>query len=398
MFHKIRGKNEYICCLKKRVAKLTTSFKEFFENERAGGIVLIICTAVSLLIANSSIGVYYIKVWHFQVFGESIEYWINDGLMAIFFLLVGLELKREISVGELSTFKKASLPIFGAIGGMIVPALIYVAFNFGKTTVSGFGIPMATDIAFAIGILALLGNRVPLALKVFLMALAVIDDLGAILIIAFFYTTDLIFTNLFVSLGIFALLMILNRAKVKSIIPYIIGGIAMWYFMLHSGVHATITGVLLAFAIPAGKIRSKSLSEKVEDYIHEPVAFFILPLFALANTSIIIDSQWTESLVHDSGIGILIGLFVGKPIGIMLVCYLAVAVGISTLPKGIKWKHLLGVGMIAGIGFTMSIFVTILAFSDIVVINHSKIAILVASLLSALAGYFYLKFILKVKK
>lgn len=380
------------------MAKLTTSFKEFFENERAGGIVLIICTVLSLLLANSSIGVYYIKSWHFQVFGESIEYWINDGLMAIFFLLVGLELKREISVGELSTFKKASLPIFGALGGMLIPALIYAAFNFGKPTISGFGIPMATDIAFAIGILSLLGNRVPLALKIFLMALAVIDDLGAILIIAFFYTTDLIFTNLFISLGIFALLMILNRAKVKSIIPYIIGGIAMWYFMLHSGVHATITGVLLAFAIPASKVRSKSLSEKVEDYIHEPVAFFILPLFALANTSIIIDSQWTESLVHDSGIGILIGLFVGKPIGIMLVCYLAVALGISTLPKGIKWKHLLGVGMIAGIGFTMSIFVTILAFSDTVVINHSKIAILVASLLSALAGYFYLKFILKAKK
>jgi NhaA family Na+:H+ antiporter len=380
------------------MARLTTSFKEFFENERAGGIVLIICTVISLLLANSSIGEYYMGIWHFQLWGEPLEYWINDGLMAIFFLLVGLELKREISVGELSSFKKASLPIFGAIGGMLVPALIYVAFNIGKPTVSGFGIPMATDIAFAIGILSLLGNRVPLALKVFLMALAVIDDLGAILIIAFFYTTDLIFTNLFISLGIFALLMILNRAKVKSIIPYIIGGIAMWYFMLHSGVHATITGVLLAFAIPTNKIRSKSLSEKAEDIIHEPVAFFILPLFALANTSIIIDSQWTESLVHDSGIGILAGLFVGKPIGIMLVCYLAVALGISALPKGIKWKHLLGVGMIAGIGFTMSIFVTILAFSDVVVINHSKIAILVASLLSALAGYFYLNFILKTKK
>ena len=378
--------------------KLTTSFKEFFENERAGGIVLIICTVVSLLLANSSIGEHYMSIWHFQLGGQPLEYWINDGLMAIFFLLVGLELKREISVGELSSFKKASLPIFGAIGGMLVPALIYVAFNYGKPTISGFGIPMATDIAFAIGILSLLGNRVPLALKVFLMALAVIDDLGAILIIAFFYTTDLIFTNLFISLGIFALLMILNRAKVKSIIPYIIGGVAMWYFMLHSGVHATITGVLLAFAIPAGKVRSKSLSEKVEDYIHEPVAFFILPLFALANTSIIIDSQWTESLVHDSGIGILTGLFIGKPIGIMLVCYIAVALGISALPKGIKWKHLLGVGLIAGIGFTMSIFVTILAFSDVVVINHSKIAILVASLLSALAGYFYLNYILKPKK
>jgi len=380
------------------VPKLTTSFKEFFENERAGGIVLIICTVVSLLLANSSIGEHYMSIWHFQLGGQPLEYWINDGLMAIFFLLVGLELKREISVGELSSFKKASLPIFGAIGGMLVPALIYVAFNYGKPTISGFGIPMATDIAFAIGILSLLGNRVPLALKVFLMALAVIDDLGAILIIAFFYTTDLIFTNLFISLGIFALLMILNRAKVKSIIPYIIGGVAMWYFMLHSGVHATITGVLLAFAIPAGKVRSKSLSEKVEDYIHEPVAFFILPLFALANTSIIIDSQWTESLVHDSGIGILTGLFIGKPIGIMLVCYIAVALGISALPKGIKWKHLLGVGLIAGIGFTMSIFVTILAFSDVVVINHSKIAILVASLLSALAGYFYLNYILKPKK
>lgn len=380
------------------MVKLTYRFKDFFKNERSGGIVLIVCTVISLLLANSAIGAHYIGLWHYKIGGESLEYWINDGLMALFFLLVGLELKREITVGELASLKKASLPIFGAIGGMLVPALIYFVFNAGKPTIDGFGIPMATDIAFAIGVISLLGNRIPIALKVFLMALAVIDDLGAILVIAFFYTTDLVLTNLFVSLGVFVILLLLNRMKIKSIIPYLVGGVVMWYFMLHSGVHSTITGVLLAIAIPMNKQSSKSLSDKVEDFIHEPVAFFILPLFALANTSIVIDSQWTESLLHDSGIGILLGLFIGKPIGVMLICIVAVALGFAALPKGIKWKHLLGVGMLAGIGFTMSIFVAILAFSDVEVINHSKIAILCASLLSALAGYFYLHFLFPQKK
>lgn len=378
--------------------RLTNMFKEFFENERAGGIVLIICTVLSLLLSNSGIGDSYMHIWHTVVGGQPIEYWINDGLMAIFFLLVGLELEREIYVGELSSIKKASLPIIGAMGGMIIPALIFTAFNYGQPTQSGFGIPMATDIAFAIGVLSLLGNRVPVALKVFLMALAVIDDLGAILIIAFFYTSTLVWMNLCISLGIFGVLLILNRMKVHNLIPYLIGGVFMWYFMLHSGVHATITGVLLAFAIPFQDGRPKSTSYKLQHFLHKPVAFIILPLFALANTSIIIDNQWTESLTHDSGIGILLGLVAGKPLGIMLVCFVAVSMGISSLPKGIKWKHIFGVGMLAGIGFTMSIFVTILAFSEIEVVNHSKIAILVASTISALLGYVYLNLVLRKNK
>ena len=377
--------------------KIGELLKDFLNNEKTGGIILIICTVISLILANSSIGESYTHFWHAKLGTDSVEYWINDGLMAIFFLLIGLELEREIYIGELSNLKKASLPIFGALGGMIVPATIFLVFNFGTPSQSGAGIPMATDIAFAIGVLSLLGKRVPMALTVFLMALAVIDDLGAILIIAFFYTSSLNFVYLFCSLGIFGILLLLNRLKVYNLIPYLIGGVAMWYCMLHSGVHATITGVLLAFAIPFQNGEEKSISYKLQHFLHKPVAFLILPLFALANTCVVIDSNWTQSLTHDSGLGIICGLVLGKPLGIMLICFIAIKLGWASLPDKIRWKHLLGVGMLAGIGFTMSIFITILAFDKQELIDHSKIAILMASLVAGITGFVYLKVILSQK-
>jgi NhaA family Na+:H+ antiporter len=243
--------------------RLTILFKEFFESEKGGGILLILCTIVSLLLANSSMQESYLNLWHFELGGLSIEHWINEALMAIFFLLIGLELKREIYVGELSNIKNALLPIFAAIGGMLIPAALFSIFNYGTPSQSGAGIPMATDIAFAIGILSLLGTRVPTSLKILLTAIAVIDDLGAIIVIAVFYTTSLSIINLFIVLGIFGVLLILNKLKIKNLVPYIIGGIIMWYFMLHSGVHSTLAGILLAFAIPFGKGEEKSPSYKL---------------------------------------------------------------------------------------------------------------------------------------
>lgn len=378
--------------------KVTTLFRHFFESEKAGGFTLIICTIVSLFLANSYLGENYLHFWHTQFSGHSIEHWINDGLMTIFFLLIGLELERELYNGELSSVKNALLPLSAAIGGMLIPAALYLFLNYGEDTQSGFGIPMATDIAFALGILSLLGNRVPLSLKVFLTALAVIDDLGAILIIAIFYTKSLIWTNLIISLSIFALLCVFNRLKVRNLIPYLIGGVFMWYFMLNSGVHATITGVLLAFAIPFGNGDEKSTSYILQHALHYPVAFIILPLFALANTAIVVNSDWHYALTHHYTIGIALGLIVGKPVGIFLFTYLSTKLNICSLPEDLNWKSIFGVSFMGGIGFTMSIFITLLAFSDVEHIDNSKIMILVSSLLAGLIGFLYLKFVLKKQK
>lgn len=376
--------------------KLTKLFSEFFESEKAGGLILVFVTIISLLLANSAWQTGYISFWNTDLGGHSIVHWINDGLMAIFFLLIGLELEREIYDGELSDLKNASLPIFGAIGGILVPAGIFALLNFGTPTQAGTGIPMATDIAFAIGILSLLGNRVPLSLKVFLTALAIIDDLGAIIIIAIFYTTSIAFVNLFIALGIFGLLLILNRLKVHNLIPYIIGGIAMWYFMLNSGVHATITGVLLAFAIPFGNGGEKSPSYILQHFLHKPVAFFILPLFAIANTCIAIGGDWQNSLSHANSLGIILGLVMGKPLGIFLFSFIAAGLGLCVLPVDLKWKNIIGAGFLGGIGFTMSIFITLLAFNDADIINNSKIAILIASVVAGTIGFLWLKFTLKL--
>lgn len=373
--------------------KLTLLFKDFFHNEKTAGIILIICTITSLAISNFG-GETYSHFWHSPMAGQTVEYWINDGLMTIFFLLIGLELEREIYQGELSNIKDAMLPIFGALGGMIVPAGLFLVFNYGEITQSGAGIPMATDIAFALAILALLGNRVPTSLKVFLTALAVIDDLGAILVIAFFYTKTIAFTNLFISLAIFGLLLIFNRLKVRNLIPYLVGGVAMWYFMLHSGVHATITGVLLAFAIPFGNGDEKSTSYILQHFLHKPVSFIILPLFALANTAIVLSSDIGEVIAEHYSIGIALGLIIGKPLGIFLLTFSAAACGLCKLPEDLTWKSILGVGCLGGIGFTMSIFITLLAFEDATIISNAKIIILLSSLIAGLCGFIFLKLIL----
>jgi len=378
--------------------RLTKTFKAFFESEKAGGLLLLFVTILSLYLANSPFQTEYIAFWDTQLGHHSITHWINDGLMTIFFLLIGLELEREIYHGELSSIKNAALPIFGALGGMLIPAGIFLALNFGTITQNGAGIPMATDIAFAIGILSLLGNRVPTSLKIFLTALAVIDDLGAIIVIAIFYTSTIAFVNLFIALGILGGLFILNRMKIHSIFPYLIGGVFMWYFMLNSGVHATITGVLLAFVIPFGDGSKKTSSYKIQHFLHKPIAFFILPLFAIANTCIAIDSNWHQGLNHPNTIGIIAGLVIGKPLGIWLFSFLGVSLGICVLPKDLKWKTIIGAGMLGGIGFTMSIFITLLAFKNDgdEVITYSKIAILIASFIAGTTGFLWLKQTLKV--
>ena len=380
--------------------KLTRTFKAFFKSEKSGGILLLFVTLLSLYLANSPIQTEYIAFWDTQLGHHSITHWINDGLMAIFFLLIGLELEREMYDGELSSIKNAALPIFGALGGMVVPAGIFLLLNFGTITQNGAGIPMATDIAFAIGILSLLGSRVPASLKIFLTALAVIDDLGAILVIAIFYTDTIAFLNLFIAFAIMGGLFILNRRKVHSLIPYLIGGVAMWYFMLNSGVHATITGVLLAFVIPFGDGGKKTSSYRLQHFLHQPVAFFILPLFAFANTCIAIDSNWHEGLNHPNTIGIIAGLVIGKPLGIWLFSFLSVSLGICALPSDLRWKDILGAGMLGGIGFTMSIFITLLAFKNDgeEVITYSKIAILIASFIAGMLGFLWLKLHLKAVK
>ncbi|MGV8093196.1 MAG: Na+/H+ antiporter NhaA [Mangrovibacterium sp.] len=375
----------------------TKLFKEFFDSEKAGGLTLIGCTILSLIFANSNFGADYHHFWQSQFAGHSMEHWINDGLMTLFFLLIGLELEREIYQGELSDMKDALFPIFGALGGMIVPAGLFLLLNFGTATQAGAGIPMATDIAFALGILSLLGNKVPASLKVFLTALAVVDDLGAIVIIAIFYTKTLLWINLFIALGIFTLLLVFNRLKIRNLIPYLIGGVAMWYFMLHSGVHATITGVLLAFAVPFGNGDEKSPSYILQSFLHKPVAFIILPIFALANTSIVFVGNIGQALTENYSLGIALGLIVGKPLGIFLLSFFAVTFRFCKLPADLNWKSIFGVGLLGGIGFTMSIFITLLAFDNETIINNAKLAILLSSLIAGLLGFLTLKGITSVQ-
>jgi NhaA family Na+:H+ antiporter len=368
-------------------------FNELTESEKAGSILLIFCTILSLLIANSFPGDGYSAIWNFHAGNLRLIDWINDGLMSIFFLMIGLELKREIYIGELSTLKSASLPVFAATGGMVLPIIIYSVLNSGTSSQAGAAIPMATDIAFAIGVLSLFGNRIRLSLKIFLTALAVIDDLGAILVIAFFYSHTIILMNLLYSLGIFSVLLVLNRLKINSLIPYMAGGMLMWYLMHHSGIHPAITGVLLAFAIPFGKGEENTLSYKLQHLLHKPVAFFIMPLFAMANTCIAIDHNWINGLAQSASIGILSGLIIGKPAGIFLFSFFAVKMGISKLPAATSWLQIIGIGILGGIGFTMSIFISILAFEDPAQITISKSAILLASAISGVLGYAWIRMV-----
>lgn len=374
--------------------RLSDTFERFFKSEKTAAILLILCTALSLLLANSPIGGSYLQMWHATVGGLSVEHWINDGLMAIFFLMIGLELERELYDGELSRFRDALLPIVAAAGGIAVPASIHFGLNAGTPAQAGIGIPMATDIAFALGVLALLGSRVPASLKIFLTALAVMDDLGAIVLIALFYTDQLAWLYLLGALVVFGLLLVLNRVlRVMSLIPYLIGGVLMWVLMLKSGVHATIAGILLAFVIPfRGGHDRESPSQRLEHRLHRPVALVVLPLFALANTGIVIGAGWPRELASANNLGIIAGLVIGKPAGITLLSMLAVFLGMCKLPPDLRWRHIFGAGLLAGIGFTMSIFITNLAFTgEPDVINASKMAILVASLSAGLLGFGWLR-------
>jgi NhaA family Na+:H+ antiporter len=374
---------------------LTRTFINFFESERAGGVLLIFCTLLSLAIANSSLGPSYQQIWQAKVAGLSIEHWVNDGLMAVFFLFIGLELEREIYVGELSSFKSALLPLFAAIGGIAFPALIHYGLNAGSATQAGAGIPMATDIAFALGTLALLGSRIPASLKVFLTALAVMDDLGAIIVIAMFYTEHVAIIYLLGAFGVFTLLVVLNRVfRVMSLLPYLLGGALMWFLMLKSGVHATIAGVMLAFAIPFSSTAEdqRSPSHYLEHLLHKPVAFVILPVFALVNTALVIGPGWQQGLLTANSLGIIGGLVVGKPLGIALATFLVVGIGLCRLPQDLDWRHIVGAGILGGIGFTMSIFITNLAFSGHAdLINASKIAVLLASVCAGGLGFLWLR-------
>ena len=377
----------------------SNTFSRFFESGKAGGVLLIICTVVSLMLANSAFGETYAGIWQKEIGGLRIDHWINDALMAVFFLHIGMELERELYCGELSNFKNALLPIFAALGGICLPALFHFALNAGTPTQPGMGIPMATDIAFALGVLALLGSRMPVSLKVFLTALAVMDDLGAIIVIAVFYTSQLSVGYLSGALAVFALLAGLNRFfRVMALTPYVIGGALMWFLMLKSGVHATIAGVMLAFAIPfsAKSEDEKSPSHRLEHFLHKPVAFFILPVFALANTGIIIGDQWAVALTSANSLGIMAGLVLGKPLGIMLFCFAVVTMGICRLPEDLNWRHIFGAGLLGGIGFTMSIFITNLAFAgQAEIISASKMAVFIASLAAGIMGFLWLKFFTK---
>ena len=357
------------------------------------------CVAVSLFIANSGFkdGFDDFLTTDFGfAFGDSsyvftVSAWINDALMAVFFLLVGLEIKRELVEGELSSARKAALPVVAALGGMLVPAFIYFIFNRGTDTASGWGIPMATDIAFALAVIAMLGKSVPASLKIFLAALAIVDDLGAILVIAVFYTNEVHFDYLLMAAGVIVLLLAFNFFNIKPLYFYLVPGVFLWYFIHHSGIHATIAGVLLALTIPTNAANTESPLEKLEHLLNGPVNYFIMPVFALANTNITFQKEMLGGLVSPLGLGIVTGLFAGKTIGVTLFSWLAVKLKLGSLPSGSGWKHIIGLGMLAGIGFTMSIFISLLSFSDEMNVTEAKFAILCASIISGLIGFIYLK-------
>lgn len=382
-------------------------FTHFFRSSSAGGIILLICVAVSLFIANSGWSDGFKELLNFELgFHTSslhLKYplllWINDGLMAVFFLLVGLEIKREIVEGELSSFAQASLPVLAAVGGVAVPALIYFFFNNGNPlTAKGWGIPMATDIAFALGILSLLGSKVPSGLKIFLAALAIVDDLIAILVIAIFYSSELNFLYLGYAGALFVLLVIFNRMGVKNLLFYLIPGAVIWYFIHHSGIHATIAGVLVAMTIPTNEDDTESPLEKLEHALTRPVNFIIMPIFALANTNITFESEMISGLFSNLGLGIILGLFLGKPIGIFIMSWLSVKLKIAELPESVTWMHVLGLGLLGGIGFTMSIFIALLSFSDALHQNEAKFAVLIASTVAGISGFCILSLYNKKQK
>ena len=383
------------------IKTLSKPFKWFFRLEAASGLVLLIAAIIALVISNSNLSELYFSTLDQYLFigvnnfglKLSVHHWINDLLMAVFFFFVTLEIKREFIQGELSNLKKALLPIIGAVGGMVIPALVYVSINLGNSeTLNGWAIPSATDIAFSLGILSLLGSRVPISLKIFLTALAIIDDLGAILIIAFFYSGDLSISYLSLILISYILLLILNKFGIKKFIPYLIIGSFMWFFTYKSGIHATIAGVLLATTIPhRAKEKDFSLLIKLEHAISPYVAFIIMPIFAFANAGVNLTGLSFSSLLAPVPLGILLGLFVGKQVGVMVISYLAVKLGAAQMPDKSNWLSLYGVSILTGIGFTMSLFVGNLAFvENTQYMDGVKIGVLSGSLLSTIFGYFIL--------
>lgn len=370
-------------------------FKDFVQSSNFGGFLLFLCVVISMIVANTSMAVplqnlldtklgYENEAIHLNY---SVSMWINDGLMAIFFLLVGLEIKREIVEGELSSPKKAILPILAAIGGAVVPALIYLYFNSGTPTASGWGIPMATDIAFALAVISLLDKRVPTSLKIFLAALAIVDDLIAILVIAIFYSSGIELGYLgYAGIGILVLIL-MNRFNVKNPYLYLIPGVFIWYFVHHSGIHATIAGVLVAMTLPTNDTEVESPLEKLEHALVKPVNFLIIPIFAFANTNITIHQEMIEGLTSPLGLGISLGLIFGKPIGIVVTSLICSKLGIGRLPANSNFIHIIGLGLLAGIGFTMSIFISMLSFDNQVFIEEAKLSVLITSLIAGIIGY-----------
>ena len=431
---------------KEPIELILKPINDFLHKEASGGILLIIFTLIALVWANTSFSDSYHNLWHTHItvslgnlltLDYPLHYWINDGLMVIFFFTVGLEIKRELLVGELSSIQKSSLPIAGALGGMIIPAVLYSLLNAGGSGSGGWGIPMATDIAFVVGIMALLGPRIPLTLKIFVLALAIADDIGAVLVIAIFYTAEISTSALIVAAIVLVVLIILNRLGTKSLIAYSLLGIILWVAFLKSGVHATIAGVLLAFTIPASsRFDTKKFSDKVKEFInhfdstgehwknvlnnaerqndvmaietscekvltplqrfehglHPWVSFFIIPVFALANAGVTLSGlNIFEALFSEISLGIILGLFVGKQIGIFGFSFLAVKLKLASLPQGVNWKNLYGAGMLAGIGFTMSLFIAGLAFTNPELLDLSKIGVLTGSIISGVFGFIFLK-------
>ena len=387
------------------IERLVRPFQEFARLEAFGGILLIGCTVVALVWANSPWGASYFSLWHTDLtFGfagkllsEPLHFWINDGLMALFFLLVGLEIKRETLIGELASFRKAALPIAAALGGMVVPAGLYVLFNHGGPGASGWGIPMATDIAFALGVLALLGDRVPTSLRVFLAALAIVDDIGAVLIIAFFYTEQISWISLGVGSLFFLALIAANRAGARHPLIYAILGVGLWLAFVQSGVHPTVAGVLLAMTIPARQGATLDLRARDWARVDSPMLRFehalipwithvIMPVFALANAGVVLGTGAAKSLVDPISLGVICGLVLGKPIGIVLFSWLATQSRVATMLDGVSWRQIVGVGMLGGIGFTMSLFIANLAFGTAPPLEMAKVSILAASVISGLTG------------
>lgn len=372
----------------------------FVKSSSFGGILLLFSVALSICTANSKFAGMLSNFLDFKFgfesecvqFRYSILVWINDALMAVFFLFVGLEIKREIVGGQLSSVRKASLPVFAAIGGAVLPGIIYLLINSqSKTALNGWAIPMATDIAFALGVLSLLGNKVPSGLKLFLAALAIVDDLIAILIIAIFYSAEIHWNYFFYAGVVLFILFLFNRIGLKNVFFYVIPGIFLWYFIHHSGIHATVAGVLIAIFIPTDNNSRESPLEKLEHILAKPVNFLIMPIFAFANTNITFQRGMFESLTESVGLGIFVGLFLGKPLGILLMSWFSVWTKLTVLPYQITWRHIFGLGLLGGIGFTMSIFIALLSFKDPIYQSQAKFAILIASIVSGAAGYAFLK-------